>query len=56
MGATASGCSAVEAATSGGTTVLLVAQTHRMAVAITGRTESTMTISETDCAVLRELE
>lgn len=56
MGATVSGGSAVEAATSGGTTVMRVAQTHRMAVAITGRIESTMSISETDCAVLRELE
>lgn len=31
-----------------------MAQTHRMAIAITGRTEST--ISENDCAVLRELK
>lgn len=45
--------SAAEAATSGGTTAVCMAQTHRMAIAITGKPAS---ISKTDCAVPSELE
>ncbi len=56
VGSTTSEGFAAEAATSGGTTVVCLAQTQRMAIAITGRTESTSSISETDGAVPRELE
>ncbi len=56
VGATTLGGSAAEVATSGGTKVVCVAQTHRMAASITGRTESTLSISETDGAVPGELE
>ncbi len=55
VGTTTSEGSAVEADTSGGTTVC-VAQTQRMAVAITDRTENTLSISETNGAVPGELE
>ncbi len=44
-GATASGDYAAEAGTSGETVAVCAAQTHRMAVAITGRTESTRAIA-----------